>query len=63
MITSMKSANQTPETEVAAKATRRTFSKEYKVGVLEKAERCTEPGEIGQLLRREGLYPGSRTGC
>jgi len=44
------------EVEVMAKATRRRFSAEYKLKVLRAAEACTRPGEIGALLRREGLY-------
>lgn len=44
------------ETEVTAKARRRRFSAEYKRKVLAEAEACTKPGEIGALLRREGLY-------
>lgn len=43
--------------EVMAKATRRRFTAEYKRRVLREADACTEPGEIGALLRREGLYP------
>ena len=39
-----------------AKATRRRFSAEYKLKILREAEACTQPGEIGALLRREGLY-------
>jgi len=39
-----------------AKATRRRFSAEYKRKILREAEACTQPGEIGALLRREGLY-------
>jgi len=45
-----------PDPEVPEKAKRRTFSAAYKCSILEKADRCTEPGEIGSLLRREGLY-------
>jgi len=44
------------ETEVTAKARRRQFTAEYKRKVLVEAEACTRPGEIGALLRREGLY-------
>lgn len=44
------------ETEVAAKAKRRRFSAEYKQRVLREADACTKPGELGALLRREGLY-------
>ncbi|MFT5129836.1 MAG: transposase [Rhodothermales bacterium] len=35
---------------------RRTFSTAYKVKIVEQAEACQEAGEIGALLRREGLY-------
>jgi len=38
------------------KASRRRFSAEYKLKILREAETCTQPGEIGALLRREGLY-------
>src|SRR3989304_4903910 len=44
------------EVEVVAKATRRRFSAEYKRSVLREADACRKPGEIGALLRREGLY-------
>ena len=49
-------ARQVPDPEVAAKAQRRKFTAEYKLQVVREAERCKEPGEIGALLRREGLY-------
>jgi transposase-like protein len=38
------------------KARRRRFSAAYKLEVLQEADACSEPGEIGALLRREGLY-------
>jgi transposase-like protein len=44
------------ETEVSEKARRRIFTVEYKRRVLAEARGCTKPGEIGALLRREGLY-------
>ncbi len=44
------------DTEVVSKATRRKFTAEYKRGVLRQAAGCTKPGELGALLRREGLY-------
>jgi transposase-like protein len=44
------------ETEVVAKGQRRRFTAEYKRKVLQEADACKEPGEIGALLRREGLY-------
>jgi len=43
-------------TEVRPKAKRRFFSAEFKRRVLAEADKCTKPGEIGALLRREGLY-------
>jgi transposase len=44
------------EVEVVAKAGRRRFTGEYKAKVLREADSCKRPGEIGALLRREGLY-------
>lgn len=46
----------TPEIEVLETVKRRTFSNAYKLSVLEQADRCTEPGDLGKLLRCEGLY-------
>lgn len=45
-----------PDPEVPAKARRRRFSASYKLRILEEADKCKAPGEIGELLRREGLY-------
>jgi len=45
-----------PEVEVLEKAARRRFSAEYKRKVLKEADACVRPGELGALLRREGLY-------
>jgi transposase len=45
-----------PDPEVVAKATRRRFGAEYKLGIVRETERLTEPGAIGEVLRREGLY-------
>lgn len=45
-----------PDPEVSEKAQRRQFSATYKQRILEEADRCTELGQIGALLRREGLY-------
>lgn len=42
--------------EVPAKAQRRRFSTDEKVRILKEADSCTKPGELGSLLRREGLY-------
>jgi transposase-like protein len=45
---------------VVEKATRRRFTAEYKRTILQQADRCT-PGELGALLRREGLYSSNLT--
>jgi transposase-like protein len=49
------------ETEVVAKARRRRFTAEYKRRIVREADRCTTPGAIGALLRREGLYSSHLT--
>ena len=51
-----------PNPEVRTKAKRRTFTAEYKRRILEEADGCTESGEIGALLRREGLYSSHLSG-
>ena len=45
-----------PNPEVEPKAARRRFSAQYKRSILEQADRCTHLGDVGALLRREGLY-------
>ena len=50
------SARPTPDPEVVAKPKRRQFTAQYRLRILEEAERCTQPGEVDRLLRREGLY-------
>ena len=42
--------------EVVEKAARRRFTAAYKARILAEADLCSAPGQIGQLLRREGLY-------
>ena len=54
------SAATAPDPEVPAKAQRRRFTAEYRLGILKQADACKRPGELGALLRREGLY-SSRT--
>ena len=46
----------TQQTEVTARAQRRRFTAAEKLRVLREADRCTKPGELSALLRREGLY-------
>ena len=45
-----------PDPELVEQAKRRRFTAEYKLTVLREADACTRPGEVGALLRREGLY-------
>ena len=54
-------ARPTPDREVVAKPKRRQFTAQYRLRILEEAERCTQPGEVGRLLRREGLYSSHLT--
>ena len=49
-----------PDPEVVAMAERRRFTAKEKLRILEEAEACTEPGEIGALVRREGIYSSVR---
>jgi transposase len=48
-------------TEVPEKARRRAFTVEYKRKIVKEAESCKGPGEIGALLRREGLFSSHLT--
>jgi transposase len=49
------------ETEVSEKAKRRTFTAEYKRQIVKEADACKAAGEVGALLRREGLYSSHLT--
>ena len=53
--------NSIPDPEVSGKATRRRFTAQYKIRILQEADTCTDFGQIGSLLRREGLYASSLT--
>jgi transposase len=50
-----------PDPELVEQAKRRTFTAEYKARILAEADACTRPGEVGELLRREGLYTSHLT--
>jgi transposase len=50
-----------PDPELVEQAKRRTFTAKYKLEILAKADACTRPGEVGELLRREGLYTSHLT--
>jgi transposase-like protein len=47
------------EVEVTERAKRRRFTAEEKLRILKEADACRRPGELGALLRREGLYSAS----
>ncbi len=61
MTTVMSLKAERPETEVSDKAKRRRFTAKYKLRILREAAACTERGELGALLRREGLYSSHLT--
>jgi len=50
-----------PDPEVSAASGRRRFSAAYKARIVREADACKEPGEVGALLRREGLYSSHLT--
>jgi len=50
-----------PDPELVEQARRRKFTAAYKLRIVEEADRCMEPGEVGELLRREGLYTSHLT--
>jgi transposase len=58
-----ESASTTPppasDTEVVPRARRRTFTKGERRRILQEADQCTKPGELGALMRREGIYSSS----
>ena len=57
----VRSTSASAETEVTERPVRRKFGAEYKLMILREADACTKPGEIGALLRREGLYSSHLT--
>ena len=50
-----------PDPEVPEKKPRRRFTAKYKLKILQEADACSEPGQIGVLLRREGLFSSNLT--
>ena len=50
-----------PDPELVEQAKRRSFTAEYKARILAEADACTRPGEVGELLRGEGLYTSHLT--
>ncbi len=58
-VSSLQSRIGIPDPQVIEKPTRRRFSAADKLRILKAADACTKPGELGALLRREGLYSSS----
>lgn len=56
-----KSATSVPDPEVTVRAEHRRFTAEYKQRILQEADACTQPGQVGALLRRENLYSSHLT--
>ena len=50
-----------PDPEVSEKRPRRKFTAKYKLGILAEADSCIQQGQMGALLRREGLYSSNLT--
>lgn len=61
MMTAIAASIVPEDVEVSTTARRRRFTAKYKLEVLHKADACTKPGEIGALLRSEGLYSSHLT--
>jgi transposase len=57
--TPLQSRSQVPDPHVIQKPTRRRFSTAEKLRLLKLADACQKPGELGELLRREGIYSSS----
>jgi transposase len=56
-----KTAATLQDVQVSATKNRRQFTSEYKLKIVRAADDCSKPGEIGALLRREGLYSSQLT--
>jgi transposase-like protein len=50
-----------PDPELVERPKRRRYSAEYKLAIVREADACSRPGEVGALLRREGLYTSHLT--
>ncbi len=54
-------AGPAPDPELVEQAKRRSFTAKYKARILAEADACTAAGQVGELLRREGLYTSHLT--
>ena len=50
-----------PDPEVPEKKPRRKFTAKYNLHILAEVDACTQPGQMGALLRREGFYSSNLT--
>ena len=50
-----------PNPEVTETKPRRKYTAQYKLDILDEIDGCTQPGQIGTILRREGLYSSNLT--
>jgi transposase-like protein len=50
-----------PDPEVLARPSRRLFTAQYKLKIVQEADACAQPGDVAALLRREGLYSSHLT--
>ena len=55
-VSPVEPAPKVPDPEVRAKVQRRRFSVEYRLRIVKQADACKKHGDLGALLRREGLY-------
>jgi transposase-like protein len=60
-VTPIKGKVDVPDPEVSETKPRRRFTAHYKLRILEEADACREQGQMGALLRREGLYSSNLT--
>ena len=60
-VTSIKGNVDAPDPEVSEAKARRRFTAQYKLRILEEADACRGQGQMGALLRREGLYSSNLT--
>ena len=61
LIESSLTAKAEPDPEVYEKRPRRKFTAKYKLDILRKVDACTQIGQVGALLRREGLFSSNLT--
>ena len=61
MVSRQDARDEVPTTQVSARRGRRRFTAEYKASIVQQAAQCRAPGEIGALLRREGLFSSQLT--